>query len=187
MCPWSVPPVGRSVPGGSVNSAAGSSVATPAASSAHSPGNRFPSLCSRPDRPLVVMDALMSIRIGSPSVGMPTAIGSGVNAAFRPPNGATLATAGSEQVTIAISPRSVARWRNDARQPMWWLRRITTTATPCRAARSAARSSALATSQTPGRCRPSQVTAAPRSATTSGSPRGVIPPDASSARYAGAR
>ena len=47
--------------------------------------------------PLVVIDALMSIRIGSPSVGMPTAIGSGVNTAFRPPKGATLASAGSER------------------------------------------------------------------------------------------
>ena len=37
----------------------------------------------------MVIEALMSIRIGSPSVGMPTAIGSGVSTAFRPPNGAT--------------------------------------------------------------------------------------------------
>ena len=78
----------------------------------------------------MVIDALMSIRIGSPSVGMPTASGSGVNTAFRPPNGATLATAGSELARMTMSPRSVARWRNAARQPMWWLRRITTVAMP---------------------------------------------------------
>ena len=60
----------------------------------------------------------MSIRIGSPSVGMPTAIGSGVNTAFRPPNGATLASDGSELAIITIMPWSVARVRNAARQAM---------------------------------------------------------------------
>ena len=49
------------------------------------PGKRLPSLCSRQVRPLVVIDALMSIRIGSPSVGIPTATGSGVNKACTPP------------------------------------------------------------------------------------------------------
>ena len=35
--------------------------------------------------PLVVIDALVSIRIGSPAVGMPTANGSGVNTGVTPP------------------------------------------------------------------------------------------------------
>ena len=144
------PPSGRIVPGGSVNRVAGSSVGRPPASSTHGPGNRLPSRRSRSDSPLVVIDVLMSIRIGSPSVGMPTATGSGVNTAVRPPNGATLAVEGSELAIVTISPRSVARWRKAARQPMWWLRRITTVAVPWTVARSTARSTALLVSQTPG-------------------------------------
>jgi hypothetical protein len=46
----------------------------------------------------------MSMRMGSPSVGMPTAIGSGVNTALRPPKGATLASAGSELAIVTIMP-----------------------------------------------------------------------------------
>ena len=46
--------------------------------------------------PLVVIEAEMSISTGSPEVGKPTAIGLGVKTACVPPNGATLATAGSE-------------------------------------------------------------------------------------------
>ena len=61
--------------------------------------------------PLVVIEALMSIRIGAPSVGMPIAIGSGVNKARRPPNGATLPSDGSEQVRRIMQPRAVARSR----------------------------------------------------------------------------
>ena len=61
--------------------------------------------------PLVVIDALMSIRMGSPPVGMPTAMGSGVNTALRPPNGATLASAGSELRIVTIMPAAVARGR----------------------------------------------------------------------------
>jgi hypothetical protein len=68
--------------------------------------------------PLVVMEALMSMRMGSPSVGMPTAIGSGVNTALRPPKGATLASAGSELAIVTIMPLSVARVRKAARQAM---------------------------------------------------------------------
>src|SRR2546426_526621 len=96
------------VPGGSAYSAAGSSVSRPAASIAQAPGKRLPSRRSRFDMPLVVIEALMSTRIGSPSVGMPTATGSGVNTALRPPNGATLASAGSELAMVIIRPRAVA-------------------------------------------------------------------------------
>ena len=53
---------------------------------------------------------------------------------------------------------------------MWWLRRMTTATIPCWATRSIARAIALAVSQIPGNRRPSQVTAPPRSATTSGWP-----------------
>jgi hypothetical protein len=67
---------------------------------------------------LVVIDALMSIRMGSPPVGMPTALGSGVNTALRPPNGATLASAGSELRIVTIMPAAVARGRKVARQAM---------------------------------------------------------------------
>jgi hypothetical protein len=68
--------------------------------------------------PLVVMEALMSIRIGSSAVGIPSAIGSGVNSACKPPNGATLASEGSEQANSIMQPRAVARSRYAARQPM---------------------------------------------------------------------
>ena len=117
--------------------------------------------------PLVVIEALISIRIGSPSVGMPMAIGSGVNTGLVPPNGATVASDGSELATMHI---------------IWPLGRLAQkdgkaadmVAAPDRdggdaeilRARSAARSSALRTSQTPGRKPPSQVTAAGRSAMT---------------------
>ena len=62
--------------------------------------------------------APVSTRIGSPDVGMPAAIGLGVNTGDTPPNGATLDIEGSEQDSNAISPRSVMRLRYAARQPM---------------------------------------------------------------------
>ena len=46
--------------------------------------------------PAVVMEALMSIRIGSSSVGMPAATGSGASTGLVPPNGATVAMPGAE-------------------------------------------------------------------------------------------
>ncbi len=60
---------------------------------------------------LVVMEELMSTRIGSPPVGIPKAIGSGVKTGAVPPKGAMVASEGSEQATIAIRPRSAARPR----------------------------------------------------------------------------
>ena len=61
--------------------------------------------------PLVVMEELISTRIGSPSVGMPKAMGSGVKTAAIPPKGAMVASEGSEEATIAIRFRSVAQRR----------------------------------------------------------------------------
>jgi hypothetical protein len=69
-----------------------------------------------------------------------------------------------------------------ARQAMWWLRRMVTAARPRAAARSTARSTAWAVSHTPGKRRPSQVSAVPLSLTTSGAPVPVIRPAWSSAR-----
>ena len=59
---------------------------------------------------LVVMEELISTMIGSPLVGMPMAMGSGVKTGFVPPKGAMVASEGSEQATMAINRRSVA-WR----------------------------------------------------------------------------
>ena len=59
----------------------------------------------------VVIEAEMSIRIGSPSVGMPWATGSGVYTPTRPPKGATWAPEGEEEAIETISPRSVASVR----------------------------------------------------------------------------
>lgn len=132
--------------------------------------------------PLVVIEALVSIRIGSPSVGMPTASGSGVKTARVPPNGATLAVEGSELATVTMRPRSVARVRKVARQAMWWLLRTTTQPVPSRSARAAASSTARAVSQTPQMRRPSQVRQAPLSRTTSGSPSSRISPRSASSR-----
>ena len=61
--------------------------------------------------PLVVIEALMSIRIGSPPVGMPIAIGSGVNTRRAPAERRDAAFrrigAGQED----HQPRAVARSR----------------------------------------------------------------------------
>ena len=65
---------------------------------------------------------------------------------------------------------------------MWWLCRITTVPVPQRAARFVASSIARSTSHGPGSRRPSHVTAAGASASTSGSPSRVMEPDSSSAR-----
>ncbi len=46
--------------------------------------------------------------MGSPSVGMPAAIGFGVKTAWVPPNGATPATDGVELAISSIIPREVA-------------------------------------------------------------------------------
>ncbi len=58
--------------------------------------------------PFVTVDAEMSIRNGVPDVGMPAAIGFGVNTARVPPCGATLFTAGSELLSTIMKPSAVA-------------------------------------------------------------------------------
>ena len=124
----------------------------------------------------------MSSRIGSPGVGRPAAIGLGVNTGDTAPNGATLAPDGSEQATISISPRSVARLTYAARQAMWCERRMTTVPVPQVAAIAAARSSARSVSHGPGSRPPSQVSVAGRALTTVGAPSFAIVPFCSSAR-----
>ena len=61
--------------------------------------------------PFVVSDAEMSTSTGPSSVGKPIASGFGVNTARVPPNGATLAAFGSEQISSITRPWSVARFR----------------------------------------------------------------------------
>ena len=68
--------------------------------------------------PFVVTEAETSIITGPSLAGIPTANGSGVNTACVPPNGATLAVAGSEQATIASKPSLAGRSRYAARQAM---------------------------------------------------------------------
>ena len=60
---------------------------------------------------MLVIELEMSIRIGSPDVGRPAAIGFGVTIGVSPPCGTTALTVGSELCTIATSPRSAARSR----------------------------------------------------------------------------
>ena len=59
---------------------------------------------------------------------------------------------------------------------MWWLRRITTVTTGCARMRDRVSAIALRTSHGPGSLLPSQVSAAPMSLTTSGSPVFAIVP-----------
>src|SRR5450830_672494 len=115
LCPADKPPNGRIVPGGSVANTAGSRLGFPCASSSHSSSNCLPALCRRLLMPLVVIDAEMSTRKGVPEVGIPAAIGFGVNTARVPPNGATLCTAGSELDNTIRKPSSVARNKYPAR------------------------------------------------------------------------
>ena len=53
----------------------------------------------------------MSTSTGVPPVGMPAAIGFGVNTGSSPPAGATLAELASEELSSIIRPWSVARLR----------------------------------------------------------------------------
>ena len=99
------------LPGGSVNSAAGSGVGCPAASSSQGCGSTAPSPRSRPVSPLVVVLVLTSSSTGSPCVGNPAAMGLGVMNARVPPNGATLATEGSELCSTTTMSRAVTRVR----------------------------------------------------------------------------
>ena len=80
----------------------------PSAVSNHGWASRPPLFCRRVVMALVVSDAERSISTGSPSVGNPNAIGSGVKTARVPPCGATLAAFGSEHETSSAKPRSVA-------------------------------------------------------------------------------
>ena len=67
-------------------------------------GKRWPCLARRADMPLVVIEAEMSIMIGSPPVGMAKARGFGVKRARVPPKGATVATEGSELRISTMRP-----------------------------------------------------------------------------------
>src|SRR4030095_3911512 len=117
---------------------------------------------------MLVIDVETSMRIGSPEVGSPAAIGFGVMMGVRPPCGTTAATIGSELCTIATRPRSVARKRYAARQAMWCERRITIVPVPYVAAIVAAVSSARNVSHGPGSLPPSHVSAAGRELTIVG-------------------
>ena len=119
---------------------------------------------------MLVIEVDTSIRIGSPDVGSPAAIGFGVMKGLRPPCGATATTVGSELSTTATSPASVARLRYAARHAMWCERLMTMLPVPQTRAIAVARSSARSVSQGPGRRLPSQLSAAGRRLSTSGSP-----------------
>ena len=124
----------------------------------------------------VVIEAEMSIRIGSPSVGMPQATGSGVNTPVSPPNGATCSPEGLDDEIAASRPRSVASGRYAASAPMWCASPTTSVQVPCASARSMAVFIASSTRNAPGSRRPFQQTAAPRSDSTSGAPlRRTVP------------
>ena len=131
---------------------------------------------------MLVIELEISIRIGSPDVGNPAAIGLGVMIGVRPPCGTTAKTFGSELCTIATSPRSVARNRYTARHAMWCERRMTTVPVPCVAAIVAAASRARSVSHGPGRRPPSHVCAAGRVFTIDGSPAFAIDPLSISSR-----
>ena len=73
-----MPPSGSIAPGLSPESTRGSSVARPSASTSHGPFSRSPLDASRLFIALVDVELLMSMRIGSPPVGNPAAIGFGV-------------------------------------------------------------------------------------------------------------
>jgi hypothetical protein len=77
----------------------------------HAPGSFLPAFICCSAKPMLVIELEMSIRIGSPDVGSPAAIGFGVMIGVRPPCGTTAKTVGSELCTIATRPRSVARNR----------------------------------------------------------------------------
>ena len=157
-------------------------VALPSASCTHACGSFAPAWNSRAVRPLVVYEAEMSSRIGSPDVGMPAAIGLGVNTGVTPPNGATLHAFGSEQSSSATKPRSVMRFRYAARHAMWCARRMTTVPVPYVAAIVAAVSNARSVSHVPGRRWPSHACTAGREFTTVGAPSFAIVPFPISAR-----
>ena len=76
-----------------------------------------PCRCSRFVIPLVVSDAEMSISTGSPSVGKPSASGSGVNTARVPPNGATQQGVGmtEEEVWQVVTYIRSVEKRSDAK------------------------------------------------------------------------
>src|SRR4029078_4875444 len=99
---------------------------------------------------MLVIELEMSIRIGSPDVGKPAAIGFGVMTGVMPPCGTTAKTVGSELCTIATSPRSVARNRYTARHAMWCERRMTIVPVPFVFAIVAPRAQALTLSDAPG-------------------------------------
>ena len=75
------------------------------------PGSFLPACISCFANPMLVIELDVSIRIGSPEVGKPAAMGFGVRTGVVPPCGTTAATIGSELSTMATSPRSVARSR----------------------------------------------------------------------------
>jgi hypothetical protein len=78
---------------------------------AHKAGKRSPRASNWRALLSVVMDALMSSSTGSPSVGMPAAVGLGLSSGSEPPNGATPRAAGAEHTNCTSSPRSVRRGR----------------------------------------------------------------------------
>src|SRR5690606_40420712 len=89
--------------------ASGSSVVFPSAVSNHGCGSRLPSSLLRRTRLLDVVDMLMSKMMGSPSVGIPPAMGLGVYTASSPPYGATDFTLGSLDDSSMMSPSFVTR------------------------------------------------------------------------------
>src|SRR4051812_30369113 len=125
---------------------------------------------------MLVIEVETSIRIGSPDVGNPAAIGLGVMMGVIPPCGTTAATMGSELCTIAMRPRSVARNRYAARHAMWCERRMTIVPVPQVSAIFAAASSARSVNHGPGSRPPSHVCVAGVELTTLGAPALVIDP-----------
>ena len=133
--------------------------------------------------PLVVMEAEMStITPLSLLSGKPSAKGLGVNTAWVPPKGATLAELASEQASTISKSSCNARNKYTARQAMWWLRRMTRDDTPSSRARGVRVSMACFISQGPGRRWPSHSRAAGRSETTKGAPWARMLPVSNSLR-----
>ena len=96
----------------------GSSVARPSASTSQGPFSRSPLAASRLFIALVDVELLMSMRIGSPPVGNPAAIGFGVMRDATPPCGVTPAADGSEHISTMMRPASVTGFKYTCRQPM---------------------------------------------------------------------
>ena len=169
MWPWSRPPTGKSAP--PAPTTFGSSVAWPSALSSQRPGSLPPSRFVRLVSPMVVIEVLMSIRIGSGSAGMPAAIGFGVMTGVTPPNGATCASLGSDEKTSTTMP-----WRAGCFEEGGEAGDVVDCAgARSRRGRGAARArppprSPAAVVQMPGSRRASQVATAPARAPRSGPP-----------------